>query len=324
MTSIRSINETIHSQMESWISTLPDTMQSQVRQGIVVTGGCIVSMLRNEPVNDFDIYFSDPGVAKEVVQHYVDGQGKELRDTHITVEGGPRTRTGPSLYRVYVDASHSSLNRVGSDVGKRERSTIISFSKNNKYEGKSGIYVPLFLTENALTLTNGIQLITRFCGSVETIHETFDYVHARSYWTYTTGLVLRPNAMESILTNELIVNNVDRYPISAMMRMRKFIERGWKINAGEMFKIAFAISKLDLNNVNVLREQLIGVDLLLFVEFLRELDKHKNEQDFVDESTIMNYITEVFDGRTSNFTVKELDPLKVFSESLNVRRRATY
>ena len=60
------------------------------------------------------------------------------------------------------------------------------------------------------------------------------------------------------------------------------------------------------------------------VEFLRELDKHKNEQDFVDESTIMNYITEVFDGRTSNFTVKELDPLKVFSEILNVRRRATY
>jgi hypothetical protein len=45
--------------------------------------------------------------------------------------------------------------------------------------------------------------------------------------------------------------------------MKKFIQRGWT-NAGEILKMLFQVSELDLKNIEVLEEQLIGVDVAYF------------------------------------------------------------
>ena len=60
--------------------------------------------------------------------------------------------------------------------------------------------------------------------------------------------------------------------------MKKFIKRGWNISAGEMLKIMFQISELDLKNPNVLEEQLIGVDVAYFsllIQALRNVSDKK-------------------------------------------------
>jgi hypothetical protein len=45
--------------------------------------------------------------------------------------------------------------------------------------------------------------------------------------------------------------------------MKKFIQRGWTVN-GRNPKMLFQVSELDLKNIEVLEEQLIGVDVAYF------------------------------------------------------------
>ncbi|HXJ41375.1 MAG TPA: hypothetical protein VNH18_18985, partial [Bryobacteraceae bacterium] len=58
---------------------------------------------------------------------------------------------------------------------------------------------------------------------------------------------------------------------SQLFRLRKFIKRGWSINAGQILKIAFQVSELDLNNLEVLEDQLTGVDVAYFVQLITKL-----------------------------------------------------
>jgi hypothetical protein len=46
--------------------------------------------------------------------------------------------------------------------------------------------------------------------------------------------------------------------------MKNAIQRGWTVNAGEILKMLFQVSELDLKNIEVLEEQLIGVDVAYF------------------------------------------------------------
>ena len=81
--------------------------------------------------------------------------------------------------------------------------------------------------------------------------------------------------------------------MSSFIRARKFIKRGWHINAGSMLKTCLQISQLDLLNINVLEEQLTGVDTAYFVQIIDDLRK-KQEKD--PEFTVsMPYLTTLID-----------------------------
>lgn len=203
--------------MEDFVSNIDEKIREEVKTSLIVTGGCIVSLLLNEPVNDYDIYFLDQEVLDKVKIFFID-----------------------------------------------------------KKEGK---YKLLHNSGNALTLSDDIQIITRFVGTIEDIHSNFDFVHATNYWTYLTGMVLNQPALESILTKQLSYVG-SKYPVSSIYRVRKFLERGWKINVGQLTKIMFQIAELDLKNREVLREQLVGVDMEYFVEFMEEMDKHEGNVDY--------------------------------------------
>lgn len=60
--------------------------------------------------------------------------------------------------------------------------------------------------------------------------------------------------------------------------MRKFIKRNWQINAGQILKMVWQTNELDLTDINVLRDQLTGVDVAYFSELIgkiREKDPEK-------------------------------------------------
>jgi hypothetical protein len=104
--------------------------------------------------------------------------------------------------------------------------------------------------------------------------------------------VLKQDALEAILAKDLKYLGQSRYPICAMIRTRKFIKRGWNINAGQYLKIAWDIAKLDLNSIQVLEDQLVGVDTAYFtqlIDMLRERDK-----DRVDSNYLMEIIDKIF------------------------------
>lgn len=157
-------------------------------------------------------------------------------------------------------------------------------------------YRPKFISSNAITLSDKIQLINRFYGPADKIHETFDFVHCHNYWTSKDReLVLNADALEAILDKRLVYKG-SKYPLCTILRMRKFLKRGWTINAGQIVKACFQLSKLDLSDVKVLEDQLVGVDTTYFRELIEriqgELRTVKNLK--IDETYVATLIDEIF------------------------------
>jgi len=71
--------------------------------------------------------------------------------------------------------------------------------------------------------------------------------------------------------------------------MKKFLDRGWRISAGEMLKIMWQISELDLKDQDMLREQLTGVDMAYMHELIAAL------KDVSADKINSTYIAEIID-----------------------------
>ena len=154
----------------------------------------------------------------------------------------------------------------------------------------TGKYSVLAMTTNAITLTDQIQIVLRFVGPANEIHKNYDFVHTTNYFTESEGAVLNQPALESILARELkYVGSL--YPICSVFRIKKFIQRGWTITAGEMLKIAWDISKLDLTDREVLQDQLTGVDAAYFNQLIRLLEEGKE----IDRTYLFELVNRVFD-----------------------------
>jgi hypothetical protein len=80
-----------------------------------------------------------------------------------------------------------------------------------------------------------------------------------------------------------------------MFRIKKFLNRGWTITAGEMLKIAWDISKLDLDDMAVLYDQLIGVDAAYFHQLITILKKVDRTE--LDRTYLFEAINRVFDQK---------------------------
>ena len=153
-------------------------------------------------------------------------------------------------------------------------------------------YRPVFMSCNAITLSDKMQLVIRFTGEPDEIHKNYDFVHCTNYWTSKNNhLELRKEALEAILTKELLYTG-SLYPVCSVIRTRKFLHRGWTINAGQYLKMCMQISQLDLTDFNILSEQLVGVDTAYFCELLDKLQINNPEK--VNYTYLMEIIDRLF------------------------------
>ena len=271
----KTIKSVIRNKINYWLKSITDDqLRKDVEGNVIVTGGAIVSMLLDEEVNDYDIYFSNKKIAEKIARYYVGKLGEEREPVSV---GFPEEWGGDEeLYqeRVYLNIPNGTYK-----VKKK-------WPQRSKYN-------PVFFSNNAITLEGDVQLIFRFTGSPDTIHRNFDFVHCMGYW-HNGKLELSKETLESLLTKELIYVG-SKYPICSMIRTRKYINRGFTINAGEYLKIAWQISKLDLGNIKVLREQLVGVDIYYFEYLLREIQKRKTSSEHgITEGWLFEQIDKIF------------------------------
>jgi hypothetical protein len=141
-------------------------------------------------------------------------------------------------------------------------------------------------------LSHKVQIVLRFYGSADTIHENYDYVHCTNYWTSKDDeLVLRQPALESLLAKELRYVG-SKYPICSVIRLRKFIKRGWTVNAGQILKMMLQISELDLKDHKVLQDQLTGVDAAYFVQLVSMVKE--NDPEKVNSAYLVEIIDRMF------------------------------
>lgn len=285
---VKTIQKNIQSKLEEWLKTITDeALAKDVKENLLVSGGSITSMLLNEPVNDYDIYLMDIDVCKRLAKYYTqtfqdvvifDGREKQklvdkYNDENDTIDG-----------KLPIDRNNSfaiSLRNLKDDQIKLYFNGANGGMKVNDgiEEGKLN-YTPLYFSPNAISLSHKLQIVLRFWGTAEQIHKTFDYIHATNYFTFKEGLVRNLEAIESILTKQLKYQG-SYYPVTSIIRAKKFIKRGFNIGAGELLKIMFQISQLDLTNPDVLEEQLIGVDVAYFDLIITALrNKMDSDKDF--------------------------------------------
>ncbi|SHL41239.1 hypothetical protein SAMN05216428_102321 [Nitrosospira sp. Nsp11] len=267
----KTIKAVLNKEIGRWLDSIEDEkVKALAGANTIVTGGAIASMLLNEPVNDFDIYFRTKEAAWAVANYYVGkfndannagikAQEEDDGRIRIVVESGRRGETAGEartlqdtgeIEDTYNDAEQAALSAVDDDAPK---------------------YRPVFLSTNAITLSHKMQIVLRFYGEPNEIHENYDFVHCTNYWSIWDGnLALRPLALEALLAKELVYVG-SKYPVCSVMRLRKFIKRGWVINAGQVLKMMMQISELDLTNPAVLEDQLTGVDSAYFIQIIDDV-----------------------------------------------------
>lgn len=271
----KTIKRIISSKINAWLKTIDNTtVRELAEKNTIVTGGAIASMLLGESAKDFDIYFRNKETALEVAQYYV-SKFRETHDTDIMVQD-EEDRVRIHIPSIGVAAESTNLETTVFedvyDVLNQEPST---------EDSKKDEFRPIFLSSNAITLSNKVQIIIRFFGEPEEIHSNYDFVHCTNYYDHgTKKVILKPLALESLLTKELIYKG-SKYPICSIIRTRKFISRGFTINAGEYLKMCFQVSELDLTDIEVLEDQLVGVDSAYFGMLIEALkQKTRNNPNF--------------------------------------------
>lgn len=307
----KTIKGVLRKKVDEWAASISDeAVRALVKRDTIITGGCIASMLLREPVNDFDVYFRTKDTAVAVAEYYVKRfspakkAGIECkmyvdkdRDDRVSVfvkSAGIASEDGTDVpYQYFEGAGEGESAEYVAAIMEETITPPDAAEAIAKHsdDGKDR-YRPVFVSTNAITLSDKVQIVLRFFGEPEEIHKNYDYVHCTNYWSAHDGfLKLRPEALEALLTRELRYVG-SKYPIASVIRMRKFIARGWTINAGQILKMVWQIGELDLKNVDVLRDQLTGVDVAYFAELIAKIKERDSEK--VNSAYLIEIIDRMF------------------------------
>lgn len=297
----RTISKILNAKHQDFLKSIKDEeVKKLISENSLITGGSIVSLLLNAKVTDFDYYFTNKETCYKVAKYYVDEFNKTHADkTYLTttklkepvVELDAKTGrvkivvpsagiTGEADTNDYQffesqpdEVGENFVDKVTKAVEKADDLSMQPLEDKEKEK-----YRVIFMSSNAITLSNRVQLVIRFYGEAEEIHKNYDFVHCTNYWIAKDNkLVLNQTALESILAKRLYYVG-SLYPICSIIRTRKFIEKGWRCNAGNYLKMCFQVSELDLTNIEILEEQLTGVDAAYFFQVI-EWCKKKQEED---------------------------------------------
>ena len=294
----KTIKKLLDEKMKQWVDSIENkSLAKRVEDNLIVTGGSIASLLLGEKVNDFDVYIEDPAVLEELVLYYVvplaipncEVFSKYNRPKINILE----TPEGEDILNQRIIAI-STLKDEQVKVFMPQHPGGWAAVKSDENEScELTPYKVLFISPNAITLSGDIQIVTRFTGDAKSIHKNFDFVHATNYYTTKDGLMLNQPALESLLTKQLRYTG-SLYPVTSIFRMKKFILRDWKINAGEILKILFQVSELDLKDFRVLEEQLVGVDVAYFALLIEALQSIRYNPDKLTSLYINSIIDKIF------------------------------
>ena len=300
----RSIKRTIRKKLDSWLASIDnEELRNYLRKNVIVSGGAIATMAIGEGVNDYDIYFRTKDATREAAIYYskkftpgasavgrdltpvvksyripnLKGASEERVVFYIASAGAVAASQEPyQFFESRPDWSLSSyvesLDSAAEASAEEPEDVYPSIAS-----ARAGDYSPVFFSNNAVTLNNDVQVVIRFFGEPHEIHENYDFAHCMGYYDYATDeLYLAPETMQCLLERTLVYKG-SLYPLCTLLRLRKFLARGWRIDAGEMLKIASNVAMVDFNNPQQLQEQLMGVDAAYMSQFIIALRKAMKE-----------------------------------------------
>ena len=321
----KTMRKLLRKKVDAWLQSITDPMVVKaIKEDLVITGGCFASMIHNEAPKDFDCYFRTKETTIKVAEYYVDIWNKAHKDqenklgitTNVFVlDGAEPSKELLSYYnitRLDQSPSHMISNTppervkiifpsdgvVGDPKAVRspeELGTAVENVTEMDEVAADAVldkvktpFAPVFLSTNAITLSSGIQIVVRFYGEPEKIHETYDFVHTKAYYLYKEKKIEIPKEVYEAAINKTLMYTGSKYPVCSVFRVRKFIAKGWTINAGQLLKMALQISELDLMDIDVLEDQLVGVDSLYFMNLIAQFRQR-------DVPLTTNYVISIID-----------------------------
>lgn len=292
------INAQLCRKFDEFVSSIENEGIKQIiKEGTIITGGALVSLLQNEQPHDYDIYFKDFKTCYKVAEYFVSKFNEARKDTklaEIKIQNGEEGFNRDKKWITFETALTqiadnkeprikifiSSTGVAGDEEAIEDEEIQTNIEPNTDIEKEleeKPKYEPKFLTSNAISLSGKIQLVIRFYGEPSKLHENYDFVHCTNYWTsWERKVTLKQEALESIINKELLYVG-SKYPLCSIIRTRKFIKRGWTINAGQYLKMAMQLNELNLKDIQVLEDQLVGVDSGYFSMLIDALQKKKEE-----------------------------------------------
>lgn len=302
------INAQLCRMFDDFVSSIEDEeIKTLIKDGTIITGGAIVSLLQGDKPHDYDLYFKDFKTCYRVADYFVkkfnsiscNGKTANIKIQDADFMYRDKTWEHEGKWIDYSKAESQVLESkeprikifissegVTGNIDETEDESYIDDEMQTNIEPTTDIdkeleekprYIPKFLTSNAISLSGKVQLVIRFYGEPNKLHENYDFVHCTNYWTSCDRKVtLKQEALESIINKELLYVG-SKYPLCSIIRTRKFINRGWTINAGQYLKMCMQLNELNLKDISVLEDQLVGVDSAYFSMLINVLQKKKED-----------------------------------------------
>lgn len=294
----KNIKKHLNAKLRDWISNIDDeNIKTILKENVIVTGGAIVSLLTGETLHDYDVYFRTKESCLAVARYYVDKWNKTHSDKPVSIRVCEETGKIDCFVssKGIADEDEEKISNISYNFASTEEEIEEALEEETESENKEK-YRPRFITSNAITLSNKVQIVIRFYGEVEEIHKNYDFAHCTCAWSsWNDELFLPQKALECIINKELYYIG-SKYPLCSIIRTRKYLERGYHINAGQYVKMCMQLNELDLKDVKVLEDQLTGVDTTYFQMMVDALQKHMEEtgEEKVDTTYAMNLINKLF------------------------------
>lgn len=291
----KTIKKVLTQKHNQFVESIKDEeVKKLVKKNSIITGGSIVSMLLNEPINDFDYYFTDKDTVMKVANYFVNEFNKAKNYDARVLDDNGRVKIIVQSEGIAGDPEGHEIDEDG-----EESATLFADEESHVDDLKAveePKFKPVFLSTNAISLTGKIQLVMRFYGNADEIHSNYDFVHATCFWRSEDNYLSLPReALEAIITKELVYTG-SKYPLCSIFRTKKFIKRGWQINADQYLKMVLQLNEMNLLDVDVLEEQLTGVDAAYFhqvIDFIKR--KQEDNPDFkVDNTYLFEVINRIF------------------------------
>lgn len=288
----KNIKKALNAKFIKWIDSIEDkSVKKVIRENTIISGGALVSLLTGTEVHDYDVYFKTKEAVLTVAKYYV-GKFNSVHSVNASIKETPDGRIA-----VFIQSKGVAGEEEKEELPFPEEEVLPEEVEHREIlDSEKPKYRPVYLTSNAITLSDKIQIVIRFWGDIQEIHKNYDFTHCTCSWSsWDNNLVLPQQALECIINKELFYIG-SKYPLCSIIRARKFINRGYSINAGQYLKMCLQLNELDLHNVETLKDQLVGVDSTYFNMAIKAMEdkQEANPEWKVDNSYLFEVINRIF------------------------------
>lgn len=290
----KNIAKSLKAKLDDWCKNIDDNeITKMIKENAIVTGGALVSLLNGDKPNDYDIYFKNKESVLKIAQYYAEKWNKAHKDKTLV-----QIKEEDGRIQCFIQSAGAVMEEDENGIDDNSEPETEPFTEETEEEQKAikPKYRPRYFSTNAISLSDDIQIVIRFYGDVDKIHENYDFIHCTCSYDYKNNKVNLPaKALEAIINKELIYCG-SKYPLCSIIRTRKFLSRGYTINAGQYLKMALQLNELDLKDLNVFKDQLTGVDSAYFSQAIEMIAKKQEENSNfkIDNTYLFEIINRIF------------------------------